>query len=47
MLGMPDEEADSELSYLLGDERGLIKLDSEYLSVKLTDGIVVAAEVTG
>ncbi len=47
LLGRPFEGSGTEFAWLLGDERGLIKLDSEYLTVRLRGGRIVRAEVTG
>jgi hypothetical protein len=48
LLGRPDETLRNEWSYLIGEERGPVKLDSEYLMVVFgADGKVDNALIAG
>ena len=50
LLGQPSEETpfteQNTLCYYLGDERGLISIDSEWLVLSLQDGVVSSAVIT-
>ncbi|MGY0693388.1 hypothetical protein ACW2QC_11430 [Virgibacillus sp. FSP13] len=47
LLGSPDNKSKSKLIYYLGRERGLIRIDSEQLMIKLNEkGIVTNYRVT-
>ena len=50
LLGQPSEETpfteQNTLCYYLGDERGLISIDSEWLVLSLQDGVVSSADIT-
>ena len=50
LLGQPSDEMpvteQDTLCYYLGDERGLISIDSEWLVLSLQDGVVSSADIT-
>lgn len=41
LLGNPDSKTDNTLIYFLGNERGLVRIDSEQLMIKLNEENVV------
>ena len=50
LLGQPSDETpfteQNTLYYYLGDERGLISIDSEWLVITMEDGVVSSADIT-
>lgn len=50
LLGQPSDETpfteQNTLYYYLGDERGLISIDSEWLVLTMEDGVVSSADTT-